>query len=103
MIYDFFTLEHKTIPCHQSPSSSALSQLMSTLDNLKELLKGRNTEAINTFITKNPIALDEVDENGISGLMYIGYHQLPEALAFAIDKKADFTLYEAAAMGQLHR
>ncbi len=76
---------------------------MTALDNLKELLKGRNTEAINTFITKNPVALDEVDDNGISGLMYIGYHQLPDVLAFAIDKKADFTLYEAAAMGLLHR
>ena len=76
---------------------------MTPLDTLKQLLTGRNTETINAFVKENPSALDEMDENGISGLMYIGYHQLPDALAFAIDKKADFTLYEAAAMGLLHR
>lgn len=76
---------------------------MSALADLKELLKGRDTAIINTFINKHPTVLDEVDENGISGLMYIGYHQLPEVLAVAIDKKKDFTVYEAAAMGLLHR
>ncbi len=76
---------------------------MTALDKLKELLTGRDTTAINTFVSENPSALEEVDENGISGLMYIGYHQLPDSLAFAIDIKKDFTLYEAAAMGLLHR
>ena len=76
---------------------------MHLLDRLKELLKGRDTAAINTFINDNPTVLDEVDENGISGLLYIGYHQLPEVLAVAVDKKKDFTVYEAAAMGLLHR
>lgn len=76
---------------------------MSLLDSLKELLKSRDTSAINAFVAENPTALDEIDENGISGLLYIGYHQLPDCLAFAIDKKEDFTVHEAAAMGLLHR
>jgi len=76
---------------------------MPTLAELKELLKGRDINLLNAFITKNSTVLDEVDENGISGLMYIGYHQLPEVLEIAIDKKNHFTLYEAAAMGLLHR
>jgi|GEM_PF-778269 len=76
---------------------------MSTLDSLKELLTRRNTEEINAFVSTNPSSLDEEDNNGISGLMYIGYHQLPDCLAFAIEKKKDFTVHEAAAMGLLHR
>ncbi len=76
---------------------------MSQLDSLKELLAKRNTAEINAFIASNPTALDKVDDNGVSGLMYIGYHQLPDSLAFAIEKKKDFTVYEAAAMGLLHR
>lgn len=76
---------------------------MPTLANLKELLTGRDTATINAFIKKNPVVLDEMDDNGISGLMYIGYHQLPEVLAVAIDIKKEFTVYEAAAMGLLHR
>ncbi len=76
---------------------------MPSFDALKELLQGRNTAIINTFINKNPGVLDEIDQNGISGLMYIGYHQLPEVLAVAVDIKKEFTIYEAAAMGLLHR
>lgn len=74
---------------------------MSHLADLKKLLLGRDTQKINTFVSDHPSTLDEIDENGISGLMYIGYHQLPESLAFAIDKKSSFTLHEAAAMGLL--
>ena len=76
---------------------------MSQLTALKELLQGRDTAIINAFINENPSILEESDENGVSGLMYIGYYQLPEVLAQAIDKKKDFTLYEAAAVGLLHR
>lgn len=76
---------------------------MPSLANLKELLKGRDTTTINAFIKETPSVLEKVDENGISGLMYIGYHQLPDVLAIAIDLKKGFTLYEAAAMGLLHR
>jgi len=76
---------------------------MPALDTLKELLKGRDTATINVFINENSVVLDEVDENGISGLMHIGYHQLPEVLAIAIPLKKDFTIYEAVAMGLLHR
>ncbi len=76
---------------------------MPSITDLKELLTGRNTATLNAFIKKNPAVLDEMDDNGISGLMYIGYHQLPEVLAVAIDIKKEFTVYEAAAMGLLHR
>ena len=44
-----------------------------------------------------------MDENGINGLMYIAYYQLPESLAFAIEKKVDFTLHEATSVGLLHK
>ena len=76
---------------------------MNQLDDLKELLKGRDTAAINKFVEEHPSTLDEIDGVGISGLLYIAYHQLPDSVAFAIDKKSDFTLHEAAAMGLLHR
>lgn len=73
------------------------------LPQLKNLLKDRETAEINTFVDQHPLVLSETDAAGVSGLMYIAYHQLPDALANAIIRKKDFTLPEAAAMGLLHR
>lgn len=74
-----------------------------SLQKLKEKLATRNTEEINSLIAGNTSILEEQDENGINGLMYIAYHQLPECLTFAIEKKTDFTLHEAASVGLLHK
>ena len=76
---------------------------MNYINKFKELLNSRNISSINAFISEHPSVLDEVDERGLSGLMYIAYYQLPEVVKVAVEKKADFTIYEATAMGLLNQ
>ena len=74
---------------------------MKKIQQLGEVLKTRNTDAIIAFVKEHTEVLSEINERGISGLILIAYHQLPEVLSAVIPMKQPLTLYEAIACGQL--
>ena len=74
---------------------------MNKITIFSELLKTRNTDQISAFIQANPVVLTTLTEQGISGLLLLAYHQLPEVVAKAIALKESLTYHEAIACGSL--
>lgn len=74
---------------------------MEKIQYLGEVLKTRNIAVIIAYIKDHQEVLTQTNAQGISGLVLIAYHQLPEVLAAAIAMKQPLTFYEAIACGQL--
>ena len=64
------------------------------------VLKTRETEKIIKLVNLFPGILSETNQQGISGLLLIAYHQLPAVLEAVLPLKQPLTLYEALACGQ---
>lgn len=74
---------------------------MNKITTFSELLKTRDTDQLSAFIQANPRVLDSLTEQGISGLLLLAYHQLPDVLAKAIALKESLTYHEAIACGSI--
>ncbi len=64
------------------------------------VLKTRETDKIIELVKLFPDVLSQTNQQGISGLLLIAYHQLPAVLEAILPLKQPLTLYEALACGQ---
>lgn len=70
------------------------------IDSLKTLIDQKDTVAISEFISQNPTVLDEVDNNGSTGLMLIAYSGIGDLLEQASNLKKSFNFHEAIMCGK---
>ena len=71
------------------------------IKELDELIKKRDTEGILELLDANPEVVNELNENGSSGLTTIAYSAMPDVFAKAVALKGDFTYHEAILAGKM--
>jgi ankyrin repeat protein len=70
------------------------------LDAAKTLIQNRDDDKLVKLISADPVVLDQVDQNGTSGLLLIAYAGLPKAFEKARLLKTAYTFHEAIVYGR---
>ncbi len=69
-------------------------------ESFKTYIKNRNIDQLLDLLSAHPEVLDQEDENGVSGLVFIAYNGLGEVLNKATELKRSFTFHEAIVCGK---
>jgi ankyrin repeat protein len=71
------------------------------LAEFKTLIQNRDEDKLSALISSDPGLLDQIDQNGTSGLLLIVYAGLREAFNKAKELKTAFTFHEAIVCGRI--